>query len=334
MTCGPNHSTAPSQIGFSDFFSRYREPGKQYENDGRGTCSLEGSLFYRGQTCKQAVDSLDQILAVNPQLQTGPEGHCIAFPIIYNGEQGEVCSNLNTGSYINHQKALRYVEEKFLVHEQPLPADYEQFNTLIHEIYQILTLGTVNYETSHTNKFRTEKMFLPSIVSQNELDSKAKASLNKTEYRIYEALKKLAEQNNLIRFVAPNFEQVEQVLNKVGFVRGVAPPHIEEEMKVFTSILLQQIEEKRDPIEIAAFIQTELMRICPFPTENEVLAGILMRLVLVQQNSNNRVVFQSRKTFLNETYKAIQALDPKLFATYLKDKAIPWTQQRCRDVCL
>ncbi len=292
-----------SQNRFSQLVSHRVLPGKQYVYGGRGSCSLRGS-FSEAQ-CKVLVDTLKADLTKKRLLQPQVGGYCLSVK-----KAIEVCALIKPDAYINYGEACRYIDE----HVRALPVDSQGINKLLFELYQILARGKVDDSPS---KFRDHEMFISTVATREEIDLNAK-NLNAREARIYNTFKTLGERTNQVQFRAVDFTEENQVLKKVGFHRPLQHHHIKDEMAIFVKTLLAQIDEERDPIEIASFAHTEIIRICPFPTENEPLARLLMYMILYHLGESTNIRFDSTKTYLKETYKAVHSFDSSLFARYLR----------------
>lgn len=317
----------PLVVGdFETSLSRFPDPGSQRIEGGAAACSFEGSVIETEEQCKKKVDLLVRQLLLRSSHFAGnptPEGYLKS----YTNEKGkivEVRAHIDTIAYENYQKTLRFVEEQFLAEKNSL-ADEGQIEQFIIDTQCMLTSGNL----SHKVAYREHEMIVPFQVSMDEMEKKAKA-LDAKEREIYNSILQSKGNKSFVGRRTDAFEQEKKVLHKLGFFCTTAPSQVKQEIKSFIAILLRLVKVLNDPVDLASFVHTEIVRISPFAYPNDLLARVLMNAIYVRLTGGKPIIFPSKERYLQVTLAAVQQNDYTGFSSYLRDEAIPWLEEMTR----
>lgn len=317
---------------FPPYAARHMNTGMQLTLDARHGCSVMTPVE-TPISCERGVnDSLTYFRSqgeTDKTLYTKEGFQEKGTPSIgsYLGKPRNFNYGLNPQKYHNYKTATDYIEKEILQQaalSYSLPFQGTHNETLSHilKIHTLLTEKLPNAAEITPGKIRTTWAFVDGKNIDGEPHERAKKILNKSELVHYStAMRKILTTNGDADFFSP----IElAVCQKVHYVPP-GPRKLPSELKKFSRELKVRLSEHVEPIELAAWVHTEFVRIHPFLDGNGRMARLLMNTILAWHR-HPTLIFPDEKAYDTAVAESIQ--NPDDFLHFLRDKVIPWMRSQ------
>ncbi len=223
----------------------------------------------------------------------------------------------------NFGKAIAYIEETLLKGHFSLEESPTQTIAYIKKLHAILLDGHPNPKVYLPGQFREGSKYIGSVNRIPYYKAQALHVLDPHEIKRFSTMIKQLEGTGGLLISS---EEDKTIWKKVGV--HIAPSHrqIEERMQSFAEDLFDLFAQKKDPIEVAAFLHVELAEISPFNTMVGKISRLLVNAVLRRYGEYPALTFFRHEEYLNAICEAVSKKDYSIFAAYLRDE-LAWTRE-------
>ncbi len=305
---------------FRPYIARFVHPGEQAAINGTMSCDIQSVIESRKFCESNAASVLDNLKRTQPELLKDPSVP-LGYPLPH--ASGRVFRYLiNPIVHANYKKGLQFVEETFFGPKCPLEGSPDEIVTYIKDLHRKLVAGLPDEHAVTPGEFRKNPRYYGSEYKFPQYLERAKTDLSPRESVVFtNCLKKLQDKGGLISI---DTKEEADVWQKVGLTAASEYTTIPRQMRGFAIRMLELIEERMDPIDLAAYVHTEIARITPFVVANGELARILVNAILARYGTFLPLVFQSKKAYITAIDQAVAKLDYRIFARYLRNDVLPW----------
>lgn len=303
---------------FKPYLARFIHPGLQSVIDGKIGCDIQPHIEIKNICERNAAKVLEYLQKTDPQALQLPPSYS-GFSV--NHDTGRSFRfRMDPKVYKNYEETLSFVESTFFGPKSPIESSPEETITYILELHKRLVRGLPDEGRLTPGKFRTKARYYSSELKLPQYLERAK-SLPKKEAALFRDYLQKLQESGLIGIKSAEDEAIWQ---KVGLYVAPEAHLIAGQMKAFAERLLELLHEGMDPIDLAAYVHTELARISPFTIAIGRLARILTNAILARYGNIVPLVFYSKNDYLNAVDQAVMKLDYTILARYFRNILIPW----------
>lgn len=313
-TCIKENCLTIQDRHFPNYTAAFMNNGMQLVFEGNAGCDIHDSVANETE-CKGLIAvTWEEIVKQGEEKKffsdEGLEELGGLAQLILDEKTRDLHLGINTKRYDNYKKAIDYVEGHFLQDKVLFQYDKAQIKEEIFSLHTIICHDLPREKTLGPGMLRNKWAFVHEAGSF-DIEEKAQNILSPKELKIFQKAYGKVRLTGAFGALTKNEMRIYQKLVYVA----PDPKQVPKLLDAFVEKLQAHAAKGMDPIELASFAHTELVRIHPFLDGNGRLARLLMKGIL-SHAGHGIAIFSSDKEYTEVVAKAMH--EPALFTQYLR----------------